>query len=112
MVNKLVIVLINAWIPHKQAPKAGKLFIELMKKFPRDRTLAKTLLDNAVATKKDGYQIISAVEIKDGKLKEYTAYLNKSLIWAAENLEGYKYEVEVLSSITEAMDVLGLESPV
>ena len=108
----MVIVLTTVWFPHDKASKAGKLFIEVMKKFPRDRTLAKVVLDNAVAATKEGYKVISAADIKDGKLKEYLARLNQSLIFIAENLEGYKFEVEVLSSITEAMDVLGLESPV
>jgi hypothetical protein len=111
-VEKLVIVLATVWFPHGKASKAGKLFIEVMKKYPRDRTLAKVVLDNAVAATKEGYKVISAAEIKDGKLKDYLAKLNQTLIYLAENLEGYKFEVEVLSSITEAMGVLGLESPV
>lgn len=108
----MVILLLTVWFPHDKASKAGNLFIDVMKKYPRDRTLAKVLLDNAVAATKEGYKTVSAYDIKDGKLKEELARLNKALIYLAENLEGYKYEVEVLSSITEAMDILGLESPV
>ena len=108
----MVIVFSTGWFPHDKASEAGKTFIEVMKKYPRDRTLSKVLLDNAIGATKEGYKALFAVEVKDGKLKEYLARLNQSLIYIAENIEGYKFEVEVLSSITEAMAVLGLESPV
>ncbi len=101
----------TVWIPHAKAPKAGKMYLESLKKFPQDRSLAKTLLSNAVAATKDGYKIVSADEIKDGKLKEYIASLNKTLLFLADSIEGYHYQVEVMSTLVEAMAVLGLELP-
>ena len=107
----MVIVMTTVWIPHAKAPKAGKLFLEALKKFPPDRTLAKSLINNAVVATKKGYKVIVADEIKDGKLKEYVALSNKQLLFFAENIEGYKYKMEVLSTLTEAMAVIGLQVP-
>ena len=107
----MVIVMITAWFPHAQASEAGKIFIEASKKFPGDKTLSKQLLNNAVAITKEGYKKVTANEIKEGKLKEYLAQLNKFLIFVAKGLEGYKCQVEIMSSIVEAMDVLGLKPP-
>ena len=101
----------TVWIPHNKAQKAGNLFIEASKKFPADRTLSKELLNNAVCATKEGYKVVSAREIKDGKLVEYLAYLHKLLLYITERIEGYKYEVEIYSTIFEAMDVLGLKPP-
>ncbi|NVM36079.1 MAG: hypothetical protein HWN81_10820 [Candidatus Lokiarchaeota archaeon] len=107
----MVIVMTTVWIPHAKASMAGKVFLEALKKFPEDRSLAKNLLNNAVAATKEGYKVIIADEIKEGKLKEYLAQANKQLIFFAESIEGYKYEIEVMSSLPEAMAVLGLEVP-
>ncbi|MFX1569921.1 MAG: hypothetical protein ACFFCV_16325 [Promethearchaeota archaeon] len=101
----------TVWIPHAKASQAGKLFLEALKKFPDDRSLAKSLLNNAVTATKEGYKVYIADEIKEGKLKEYLAQANKQLIFFAENMEGYKYEIEVLSSLVEAMAILGLKVP-
>ncbi len=101
----------TAWLPHAKASQAGKLFLEALKKFPDDRSLAKNLLNNAVTATKEGYKVVIADEIKEGKLKEYIAQANKQLIFFAENMEGYKYEVEVMSSLVEAMAILGLKVP-
>ena len=101
----------TVWLPHAKASKAGKAFLEALKKFPEDRSLAKNLLNNAVAATKEGYKIVTADEIKEGKLKEYIAQANKQLIFFAESIEGYKYEIEVMSSLVEAMAILGLEVP-
>ncbi len=107
----MVIVMNTVWLPHAKASKAGKVYLEALKKFPDDRSLAKRLLDNAVVATKEGYKIVSADEIKEGKLKEYIALANKQLIFFAESIEGYKYQIEVMSSLPEAMAVLGVELP-
>jgi len=107
----MVIVMVTAWFPHAKASEAGKMFIETSKKFPEDKSLSKQLLNNAVSATKEGYKVISASEVKEGKLKEYTAKLHKFLIFVAQGIEGYKYKVETMSSIVEAMDILGLKPP-
>ena len=107
----MVIVMVTVWFPHAKASEAGKMFIETSKKFPEDKSLSKQLLNNAVSATKEGYKVISAFEVKEGKLKEYTAQLHKFLIFVAQGIEGYKYEVEMMSSFIEAMDILGLKPP-
>jgi hypothetical protein len=111
MVIVIVIVMNTVWIPHAKAPKAGKVFLEAIKKFPDNRSLTKNLLNSAVVATKEGYKVLIADDIKEGKLKEYLAHANKQLIFLAENIEGYKYEIEVMAAFTEAMAVLGLEVP-
>jgi len=105
----MVIVMTTVWIPHAKASEAGKLFIEASKKFPGDKSLSKQLLNNAIAVTKEGYKSVSASEIKEGNLNAFTAQLNKTLLFIANGIEGYKYQVEVMSSIVEALDILGLK---
>ena len=101
----------TVWIPHAKASEAGKLFIEASKKFPEDKSLSKQLLNNAIAATKEGYKAVSASEIKGGNLNAFITQLNKTLLFIANGIEGYKYQIEVMSSIIEAMDILGLKPP-
>ena len=101
----------TVWFPHAKASEVGKLFIEASKKFPEDKSLSKRLLNNAVAATKEGYKVVVADEIKEGKLKEYLAQANKELLFFAKGIEGYKYQIEVMSSVIEAMDIIGLKPP-
>jgi len=103
--------MVTVWFPHAKASEIGKVFIEASKKYPGDKSLSKQLLNNAVGTTKEGYKVVSASEVKEGKLKDYTAQLHTFLLFVAKSIEGYKYEIEVMSSIVEAMDVLGLKPP-
>ena len=107
----MVIVMTTVWFPHAKASETGKLFIEASKKFPEDKSLSKRLLNNAVAATKEGYKVVIADEIKEGKLKEYLAQANEQLLFFAERIEGYKYQIEVMSSVIEAMAILGLKPP-
>lgn len=107
----LLIIITTVWIPHAKALKAGEAFLEANKKFPTDRSLSKVLLDNVVAATKDGYKVVSANEVKEGKRVEFLAQLNETLMWLANEIEGYKYKIELYSSIVEAMAVLGLKPP-
>ena len=68
----------TVWLPHAKVSKAGKLFLEALKKFPNDRTLAKNLLNNAIVATKEGYKVVIADEIKDGKLKELIHFMLKN----------------------------------
>ena len=110
-VRNLVIVMTTVWFPHAKASEAGKILFEALKKYPEDKSLYKQLLNNAVAATKEGYKAVSADEVKEGKLKEYIAHLNKILIFIANGIEGYKYQIEYMSSIVEAMDIIGLKPP-
>jgi len=106
-----VILFTTTWFPPEHAEKAGKTYLEVMKKYPRDRSISKVLLDSSVSATKNGYKVVSASEVKEGKLVEAIDLANKRLIMFAEEIEGYKYKIEVLSTITEALGVLGLKPP-
>jgi hypothetical protein len=107
----MVIIMTTVWIPHDKAQKTAEAFLEVNKKFPADRTLSKALLNNAVSTTKEGYKVVSAEEIKEGKLVPYLAQLNNTLLHIVNKIEGYKYKIELFSTLVEAMGVLGLKPP-
>lgn len=64
MVKLLVIVMTTVWFPHARAQKVGETYIEVMKKYPTDRSLSKALVSDAVGVTKDGYKVVNIHEIK------------------------------------------------
>ena len=80
----------TVWFPHAKASEVGKLFIEASKKFPEDKSLSKSLLNNAVAATKEGYKVVSASEIKEGKLnllpKQINSYFFSQRVLKAINI--------------------------
>jgi len=107
----LVIVITTAWLPHSKASEVGKVLMEVIKKVPVDPSLSENLLDNVWAATKEGYKVVNASEVKEEKLKEYIAAVNKQLIMIAKAIEGYKYQIEIMSPFADAMAILGVELP-
>ena len=110
----LVIVLVTSWFPHDQTQQAVKVLFEVHQKFSEETPLDKRiniLIDNAIAVTKEGYKAVNAAEVKEADLVEYLDLANKQLIMFAEGIEGYKYQIEFLSSLTEALGWLGLKPP-
>ncbi|NVM00743.1 MAG: hypothetical protein HWN67_00285 [Candidatus Helarchaeota archaeon] len=105
----MVLIVTTVLYPHGKAKDVGKKYIEVLKKFPPDRSLAKTVLVAARATK-DGIKVIGISDVKKGKYKEALIRLVQSE-QEYTDIEGFTYEIETYLDITEAMPIVGLEAP-
>ncbi len=106
----MVLIMINSWFPPGKSAEIGKKYIEIMKKYPRDKSLYKVVLDVGVRATKDGMNSISMLEVKEGKFKESMEIVSKRQLMLSE-IEGYSYETNVFMSGTEAMPLVGLAMP-
>ena len=62
----MVVVVRHSWWPHNVSADVGKAYIEVMKKYPVDRSLCKPALSACVRATKDGFKGIVIDEIKEG----------------------------------------------
>ncbi|NVM54330.1 MAG: hypothetical protein HWN66_11565, partial [Candidatus Helarchaeota archaeon] len=60
----------TAIYPLSVADDVGKKFLEVAKKFPPDRSLAKTIVQAAVKATTEGITVIALNEVKPGKVVE------------------------------------------
>jgi hypothetical protein len=60
---------------------------------------------------KEGYKGYNAAEVKEDDLVEFLDLAHKQLIMFAEGIEGYKYQIEFLSPLANALGWLGLKPP-
>ena len=62
----MVIVIINSWWPHSVAADVGKAYIEVMKKYPVDKSLYKPSIAACIRATKDGFKALAIDEVKEG----------------------------------------------
>ena len=103
-------IVTTTWFPVGKSSEVGKIFIEVLKQFPPDKTIAKAIVRVGVRTTKDGMKSFSIYEIKEGKLKEFMDNYYKQILMFSE-IEGYSSEMEFYMSGAEALPLIGLEMP-
>jgi len=106
----MVLIVINGWFPAKNSAEAGKKYLEILKKFPRDKTLGKVIVPVGVKITKEGMKTFSVMEVKEGKFKE-AMELSYNRLLAYSEIEGYTAEIEIYMSGTEALPLVGLQMP-
>ena len=105
----MVIIVVESLIPHEKASLAGKKWLDVVKKYPPDRSVSKQIMV-AIRASSKGMISLGAWEVKDGKEKEALIRMNESMLMFTE-IEGYKYSIKTFLSSVEAMGILGLKPP-
>ncbi len=105
-----MLIVSQLWYPVSKAPDVGKLYIEMRKKIPDDKTVAKPIIRTAIRATKDGLHNITIASIKPGKVKEALDLTHKRLLMFGA-IEGIKYETYIAYDLGEAMPLIGLQAP-
>ena len=107
----MVLIVSQSWYPASQAAKAGKTYLEGLKKFPEDRSLSKPIIRAAIKMTPEGIHNISIVSVKEGKFKEAMDLIIKGALFFSEEIEGYKSTIDTYYDLVEAMPFVGLKAP-
>ncbi len=105
----MVYIVVESIVPHEKAAESGKKWLEVVKKFPPDRSVSKQLFI-AIRPSSRGMISLGAWEVKEGKEKEALVRMNESMLMFTE-IPGYKYSIKTFLSSFEAMGILGLKPP-
>ena len=105
------IVIITSHWPHSVSEDIGKAYLEVMKKYPVDRSLYKAAIASAVRATKEGIKAIAVDDVKEGKLQETLDLVYRRMLMFGNMVKELRYEVEVYMSGTEAMPMIGLKMP-
>ena len=107
--KNLVYIIVTASFPVQKGIEVAKKFVEERKKNPPDRTLIKQILD-ALRVVRGRVKSISISKVKEGKLDEALIRTQNDMV-AYHELEGYKYTIEVLFDVVEALEMVGIKPP-
>ena len=106
----MVMVVSTSWFPASKSSEVGKKYLEVLKQFPRDKTISKVIVPVGVRTTTEGMKSFTISEVKEGKLKEFMDRVYKQILIYSE-IEGYKTEMEFYLSGVEALPLVGLKMP-
>jgi len=100
---------ITSWFPTNKAVEVANRYLEERKKYPRDRSLGKIVVE-AIKPSENGIMTIGIMDVKEGKLEE--AILRQQNIQVMyHKIEGYRYKIDVWWNPAEALAMIGMKAP-
>ena len=106
----MVLVMSTSYFPAAKSAEVGKKYLEVLKKYPPDRSISKIILRVGVRITPDGMKAFTISEVKEGKFNEFMKLVYEQILLYSD-IEGYRSEIEVFMSGTEALPLVGLEMP-
>ncbi|MFX0037605.1 MAG: hypothetical protein ACFE9I_18450 [Candidatus Hermodarchaeota archaeon] len=107
----MVLIVSQTWYPASQAEKAGKAYLEVMKKYPDNRTIGKPILRSGVKIEKEGIHGIAVYSVNEGKFKEAMDLAVNRMLILGKEIEGIKMSIDTYYDVTEALPFVGLSAP-
>ena len=103
-------IILTSTFPATKAKEVAKVYLEVTKKYPPDKTLEKQIFQGAIKSGEEGIMTIGISEPKPGKMSEFLVRLQNSQVMY-HDIEGLKYKIEVWYNIVEALGMLGMKAP-
>ena len=110
MVKFMVYLLSTVWFPPVKGEEVGKKLLEVVRKYPEDKSIGKTVLAGALMRTKYGIKGISIYEVKEGKLDVALERVGDILAIYSE-IEGVNSRIDTMATLVESMDAVGLKAP-
>ncbi|HVP16903.1 MAG TPA: hypothetical protein VMT42_06025 [candidate division Zixibacteria bacterium] len=106
----MVMIMVTSWYPPTKAIEAAEKYIEVMQKIPEDASVLEPLVTVGVSSGKDGIEAIAIGNVKKGKFDEAMNLSLRRMVMF-NSIEGYRWEIKTLSTLEEAMPLIGLAPP-
>ncbi|MFX1426691.1 MAG: hypothetical protein ACFFBE_09585 [Promethearchaeota archaeon] len=107
----MVYIITEHWWPPGKSEKVGKIYLEVMQKFPDDRSIVKPIIQSAVWPVAEGMHSITVGTVQPGKVKEAMDLSSNRLLMLANSIEGFRYKMDIAYDLVEAMPFVGLQAP-
>ncbi|MFX1470540.1 MAG: hypothetical protein ACFFB8_17990 [Promethearchaeota archaeon] len=107
----MVLIISQTWYPASQAEKAGKAYLEVLKKYPDNRTIGKPILRSGVKIEKEGIHGIAVYSVNEGKFKEAMDLAVNRMLILGKEIEGIKMSIDTYYDLVEALPFVGLSAP-
>ncbi len=103
-------IITTGWYPTDLEKEITEKYFEVVKQFPFDSSLGKNTIPVAITTNKNGVKILSVMEVKKGKLEDALTWSSKRMV-LLQSIKGWEYKVRVWTTIGEALELSGINSP-
>ena len=106
----MVLILSTTRFPVSKAKEVGKRYLEVSKEFPLDKTLEKVILQLGTRIIGNEIEVISLVEVKEGKYEELLERNTKVRLRYAD-IEGINFIDATFLSGIKSLPMIGLKMP-
>ncbi|MFX0001308.1 MAG: hypothetical protein ACFE9Q_11310 [Candidatus Hodarchaeota archaeon] len=107
----MVYIITEHWWPPGKSEGVGKVYLEVMKKFPDDRSIVKPIIQSAVWPVPEAMHSITVSTVQPGKVKEAMDLSTNRLLMLGKAIEGFRYTMNIAYDLVEAMPFVGLKAP-
>ncbi|MFX1411530.1 MAG: hypothetical protein ACFFA6_14355 [Promethearchaeota archaeon] len=97
----MVYVVLKSFYPTNKAEEILKIFMELVKKYPPDESIAETLVRGAGKPTEKGYESMSIYKLKEGQFDKLAKRIMSAMAMF-NNVEGFGWTVELWSTFEES----------
>ena len=97
----MVYVVLKSFYPTHKAEEIMKIFMELVKKYPSDESVAETLIRGAGRPTEKGYEGMSIWKVKEGQFDKLAKRI-MSAMSMFNNVEGFGWAVDVWATFEES----------
>ena len=103
-------IIVTSRYPSHKAQEVVERYLEAIKEYPPDESLATEVVPAAVKTTEQGIRVMGIMETKAGKLEEA---LDRAINVMAMYLpiEGFEYSIDTHSTVSEAVASIGMSLP-
>ena len=105
----MVYLISEIWYPPGNEAKAGKQYLEIMKKYPPDSSVGTIVIPFAVNTTPEGTHTFTITEVKEGKLEQAIKDASRNML--EFDIEGLKYQIRTYLTAPEGMSIINLGMP-
>jgi hypothetical protein len=99
-------ILTECWYPAHLDQKVAQRYLETLQKMPIP-SIIKRLVPAASTTSKKGIEVVNIDDVKNKDLGEGLEYAHDFMA-KFHDIEGFKYQVRVLSTVSEALKRIGV----
>ncbi|MHA2280441.1 MAG: hypothetical protein ACXAC5_06290 [Promethearchaeota archaeon] len=99
------------WYSPGMEAKAGRGYLEIMKKYPPDSTVGTIVIPFMVNSTPEGTHTFTVTEVKEGKLEQAIKDASRNMLEFGAGIEGLKYQIRTYLTAPEGMSIINLGMP-
>ena len=100
----MVYVVLKTFYPTHKAEEIQKIYMEALKKYPPDTSIAEYAVQAAGRATEKGLENMSIWKLKEGKFDEMAKRI-MGVMAMFHNVEGFGYSVEIWSTLEESLAI-------
>jgi hypothetical protein len=100
-------LIVTTLYPNDKLKETAKMYLEAMKKYPDDASLATPVVQAAVRTTIQGVRVISIVDVKKGKFEDAYALVVKRMRMF-DNILWLRWVIKPYYNLEEAMKTIDM----